>query len=509
MGCGSCGSGGGCSTKGCGSSGGCSSGGCNRLNTHNWMSDMPKADFGKMYDIIEVSFNNGSRKDFYRNTTLSYFDKGDMIAVESSVGFDVGSVTLTGEIVKLQMSKKGVKEKSEDIKRVLRKATEDDIAKWQENKPREQGILVRSRAILRELKLEMKLTEVELQADGKKAIFYYISDDRVDFRELIKIYANDFKVKVEMKQIGIRQEAAKVGGIGSCGRELCCSTWLTDFKAVSTLAARYQNLSINQTKLSGQCGRLKCCLNYELDTYMDALQHFPNNAEKIEIATGVAFLQKKDIFKNLMWYSMPGSTKQYPLTIDRVLEIKSLNAKGQKPAELGAEELEKKETTELSDAYVDLTGAISLKSLEKKNKSGNRNNKGNNGPSSRPQNGPRVPNAGNPQQSGAPTGDNKAPQNGTRPPNPNKPQQNGPRPANPNKPPQNGPAVSNTAKPPQNGPRPPRNNPPQNGPANVNGPKPTTPNSDANKPKPEGGNPKFKSNFGGKKPPKDNPPPAE
>ena len=211
----------------------------------------------------------------------------------------------------------------------------------------------------------MKIAEVEVQADGRKATFFYIADDRVDFRELIKLYAAEFKVKVEMRQIGARQEAGKVGGIGSCGRELCCSTWLTDFKSVNTNAARYQNLSINQTKLSGQCGRLKCCLNYELDTYMDALQFFPNDAEVLEVAKGRAFLVKKDIFKNLMWYSMADSNKQYPLSIETVKKIKEQNRQGIRPEELETVEVVSSKPKEVEPEYADLVGQISLNSLEK------------------------------------------------------------------------------------------------------------------------------------------------
>jgi hypothetical protein len=217
----------------------------------------------------------------------------------------------------------------------------------------------------RQLGLQMKLAEVEIQADGKKATFFYTADDRVDFRELIKLYAGEFKVKVEMRQIGPRQEAGKVGGIGSCGRELCCSTWLTDFKSVNTAAARYQNLSINQAKLSGQCGRLKCCLNYELDTYLDALQHFPNDADTLEIARGKAYLVKKDIFKNLMWYTLPDSTKQYPLTLKRVQEIKAMNRNGERPDDLQAVEVVSSKPREVEPEFVDVVGQISLRSLEK------------------------------------------------------------------------------------------------------------------------------------------------
>jgi hypothetical protein len=219
------------------------------------------------------------------------------------------------------------------------------------------------------------MAEVEIQADSRKATFFYIADDRVDFRELIKIYASEFRVKVEMKQIGARQEAGKVGGIGSCGRELCCSTWLTDFKSVNTNAARYQNLSINQTKLSGQCGRLKCCLNYELDTYLDALQHFPDDAEIIELAKGRAFLIKKDIFRNLMWYSLPDSTKHYPLSIESVKKIQDQNRQGIKPEALETVEIISGKLKEVEPEFVDVVGHITLKSLEKNSRSRRDNNR--------------------------------------------------------------------------------------------------------------------------------------
>jgi cell fate regulator YaaT (PSP1 superfamily) len=515
MGCGSCGT----KTKdgkpsGCKSNGGCSSGGCNRMNVHNWLNDLPVSDIGKPYPIIEVSFNHGSRKDFYKNTTVHFFEKGDFITVEGGPGFDVGTVSLTGELVKLQMAKRGIKEDSDEVKKILRISTAEEVQKMDEAKAKEKEMLIRARAVIAILKLDMKLTEVELQADSKKATFYYIAEDRVDYRELIKVYARDFNVKVEMKQIGIRQEAAKVGGIGSCGRELCCSTWLTDFKGVSTVAARYQNLSINQTKLSGQCGRLKCCLNYELDTYMDALKGFPDNADKLELAKGMAYLQKKDIFKMVMWYTLAGSNKQYPLSIDRVKEIKALNAKGEKPEDLGAVELELKKGVVAEEAYVDLVGAISLKSLEKAdrksksrnnnqgNKKPNPNNNANRGP--RPEgnankpanNGPLVVNADGsvgakptvqaPKQNKPQSNANNKPQ-GNRPPNqkPNPNQHKGPRPV--------GNAENNAA--PKAAPQ-------------ILAPKPAA-NPNAAAPKPAGessgkpqNNSKFKSDFGGKKPPK-------
>ena len=365
MGCGSCGSGKDGAPGGCQSHGSCSSGGCNRMNVHDWLANLPFSDPESGCRIVEISFNKGSRKDYFKNTTTYFFEKGDMVALEGVSGFDIGSVNLTGELVRLQLKKNNIKEDSADIKKILRRANETDINKWKETKAREKDVMIRSRAIARQLNLEMKVAEVEIQADGRKATFFYIADDRVDFRELIKIYAGEFKVKVEMKQIGARQEAGKVGGIGSCGRELCCSTWLTDFKSVNTNAARYQNLSINQTKLSGQCGRLKCCLNYELDTYLDALQNFPDDCDMIEVARSRAFLVKKDIFRNLMWYTMPESNKQYPLTIERVKKIKALNKQGIKPEELETVEVVSKKPVEVEPTYADVVGQISLKSLEK------------------------------------------------------------------------------------------------------------------------------------------------
>jgi len=362
MSCTNCGTG---TPNGCKSNGGCSTGGCNRMNTYDWLRNLPVADADSVCKVIEVSFNKGTRKDFFRNPMLQLFEKGDLISVEGVSGFDVGEVSLTGEIVRLQMKKRNVREDNPEMKKVLRRASDRDIDIWKQNKSREAEAVIRSRAIARQLKLDMKISQVEMQADGRKATFFYIADGRVDFRELIKVYASEFRVKVEMRQIGARQEAGKVGGIGSCGRELCCATWLTDFKSVNTAAARYQNLSINQTKLSGQCGRLKCCLNYELDTYLDALQHFPDDCESIQVAKGNAYLIKKDIFRNLMWYSLPESTKQYPLTIERVKKIKTLNMQGVIPEELEAVDITSSKPKEAEPEFVDVVGQISLRSLDK------------------------------------------------------------------------------------------------------------------------------------------------
>lgn len=414
MGCGS----GACGTSGapggCQSHGSCSTGGCNRMNVYDWLANLPFSDPESSCRVIEVSFNNGSRKDFFKNTTVHSYEKGDMIAVEGVSGFDVGMVNMTGELVRLQLKKNKVDEKDPEMKKILRRANETDLGKMKETKAREAQVLIRSRAIAKQLNLDMKMAEVEIQADGRKATFFYIADDRVDFRELIKIYAGEFKVKVEMRQIGARQEAGKVGGIGSCGRELCCSSWLSDFKSVNTNAARYQNLSINQSKLSGQCGRLKCCLNYELDTYLDALQFFPDDADMLEIERSRAFLVKKDIFKNLMWYTLPDSNKQFPLSLERVRKIKELNRQGIKPENLEPVEVATSKPKEIEPVYADLVGQISLKSLEKTSRKRREKERGPQQQGNRPQ----QQAGGNPQRQGG--GGNRPQQGQQAQPNQNR-----------------------------------------------------------------------------------------
>lgn len=420
MGCSSCGTNTGGKPNGCKSNGGCSTGGCNRMNVHDWLRNLPIADLDNTCRIIEVSFNKGSRKDYYRNATVHLFEKGDIVTVEGVSGFDAGEVSLSGELVRLQLKKKGVDEHNPEIKKILRRANDRDIELLKQNKSREPEALMRARSIARQLRLEMKLSEVEFQADGRKATFFYTADGRVDFRELIKAYAAEFKVKVEMKQIGTRQEAAKVGGIGSCGRELCCSTWLTSFKSVTTIAARYQNLSINQTKLSGQCGRLKCCLNYELDTYLDALQGFPDNADMLETVKGNALLVKKDIFRCMMWYTLPDSNRQYALSIDTVRKIKSMNYKGVKAETLESEEVVSNKPKEIEPEFVDVVGQISLRSLEKGDKKRRfKNNQGRDQRDQRENKGQRPPQlqAGpNQPKKGAPNPGNRQTNQGPRPP---------------------------------------------------------------------------------------------
>lgn len=306
------------------SSGGCSTGGCNKLNSFDWLSDIAMP--GKGYDVVEVKFKGG-RKEYYRNVHQLDLTTGDYVVVEMQSGFHLGAVSMQGELVRLQVKKRGVKI-NDDTKVIHRVATQKDLDRHEQAVLRDLPALYRSREIVRELKLNMKLSDVEFQSDNTKATFYYSSEERVDFRELIKMLAGEFKARIEMRQISLRQEAGRLGGIGSCGRELCCSTWLTDFKNIATSAARYQNLSLNPAKLSGQCGRLKCCLNYELDTYMDALRDIPAIEKPLETQKGRAWLQKTDIFRKLMWFGYSSESTWHPLPIARVTEILELNKQG-------------------------------------------------------------------------------------------------------------------------------------------------------------------------------------
>ena len=342
MGCGSCGTQGGCSPAGCKSNGGCSSGGCNKLNVYNWLSHTVMPDHYVPFDVVEIRFK-GSRKEFFRNANGLELYTGDTVVLESEMGYDVGQVSIDGELVRLQLKKKGIKENSESIKNIVRKATEKDYEKYLEAKSREVKVLERARTIALMMKLEMKLSDIEIQGDNKKVIFFYTAESRVDFRELIKRFAEEFKLRIEMHQIGYREEASRLGGIGSCGRELCCSTWLTDYKLVNTSAARYQNLSINMLKLSGQCGKLKCCLNYELDTYMEALDAFPKGKTvKVDTEVGTAIMVKTDILKRLTWFVYEDKHSWICMPLDTINSYIEMNAKGQKAPELVGEQVEPK-----------------------------------------------------------------------------------------------------------------------------------------------------------------------
>lgn len=329
-------------TAGCNNNGACGTGGCNKMNVFDWLSnmDMPTQD---RFDIVEIRFKNG-RKEFFRNSDKLMLTTGDAVVVEVPNGHHIGYISLQGELVRLQMQKKKVANDGE-IKKIYRIAHQKDLEKFEEVKKREMPTLYRTREIIRDLKLEMKLSDIEYQADNMKATFFYSADDRVDFRELIKLLAGEFKIRVEMRQISLRQEAGRLGGIGVCGRELCCATWLSEFKNVATSAARYQNLSLNPSKLSGQCGRLKCCLNYELETYMEALEDIPKVEAPLLTEKGEAVLQKTDIFRKIMWFGFKEENTWYPLNIQRVNHILQMNRDGKRPATLEIDIVEEKVTT--------------------------------------------------------------------------------------------------------------------------------------------------------------------
>ena len=378
MGCSGCSSGG-CGTlpNGCNNNGSCASGGCNQLNTFNWLSGMELPNGAARCDKVEVRFKN-SRKEFYQFDNSLDLHQGDLVTVEATSGYDVGIVSLSGELVRLQMEKKNVSFDSKEIKKINRKAEQAEVDKWQELQSLEKETMFTSRKIASEFKLDMKISDVEYQGDGSKATFYYTAEGRIDFRELIKKLADKFKVRIDMRQIGARQEAGRIGGIGSCGRELCCSTWLTDFRSVSTSAARYQQLSLNPLKLAGQCGKLKCCLNYELDTYMDALKEFPKGDVKLDTKKGRAYLQKTDIFIRTMWFVYKDDFNEFiPLSVDRVKEIIALNKEDKKPEDLKA--FIKTAPQEVLPDYENVVGQDSLTRFDKpKKKRGNNQNRNKN-----------------------------------------------------------------------------------------------------------------------------------
>ncbi|PHI19792.1 hypothetical protein CEQ90_11240 [Lewinellaceae bacterium SD302] len=352
------------SPRGCGSKGSCGTGSCNRLSTFDWLSHLGLDDSVPTH-FVEVSFKEGMSKGFYKLRPGSQVFTGDNVAVETKSGYDVGRVTLSGELVRLQMKKKRVQEKHVHHD-VLRVANFRDLERMFDARSREKETLVKSRAIVRTLGLDMKVSDVEWQGDGRKVTVYYTATKRVDFRELIRQFAHAFKTKIEMKQIGARQESARLGGIGSCGRELCCSTWLSDFKSVNTAAARYQNIAINQTKLSGQCGRLKCCLNYELDTYLEALEAFPKRADKLKTDQGLAILIKTDIFKQIMYYTYKENRGAlYAIPVKKVHEVIALNKAGETVSDLKSLEVVVK-SVEKEHVYEDVTGVVELKPLEKR-----------------------------------------------------------------------------------------------------------------------------------------------
>lgn len=377
MGCSNCSSGRGGLPAGCKNNGACSSGGCDKLPVFDWLANMAMPQGMPSYDIIEVRFKS-SRKEFYKIGDNKGLVVGDAVAVEASPGHDIGMVSMTGELVRLQLKKLGGLNEN-TFKTVYRKAKQSDLERWEEAIAKEKTTMMRARSIALELKLSMKISDVEYQGDGNKAIFYYTADERVDFRELIRHMADEFKVRIEMKQIGVRQESARLGGIGSCGRELCCSTWLRDFRSVNTSAARYQQLSLNPQKLAGQCGKLKCCLNYELDSYIDALKEFPDSNPRLETLKGFAFHQKTDIFRRVLFYSYtddPGNFIAIP--VERVKYIMKLNENGEKPDAL----LSEREKTILvkQPDYENVVGQDSLTRFDQKKSKKKKKRKPNNKP---------------------------------------------------------------------------------------------------------------------------------
>ncbi|MCX2681215.1 regulatory iron-sulfur-containing complex subunit RicT [Galbibacter sp. EGI 63066] len=380
MGCSSCSTGKDGQPRGCKNNGTCGTDGCNKLTVFDWLSNMTLPNGQEPFDCVEVRFKN-SRKEFFRNKDNLTLSIGDIVATEASPGHDVGMVTLVGELVKVQMKKKRVEYTDENLPKIYRKASQKDIDIWQAARDREASVQKRSRELAIRLQLQMKISDVEFQGDGSKATFYYTAEERVDFRQLIKDMARAFNTRIEMRQIGYRQEAARLGGVGSCGRELCCSTWLTDFRSVNTASARYQQLSLNPQKLAGQCGKLKCCLNYELDAYLDALKDFPNQDERLKTKKGEAVCQKVDIFKGLMWYAYEGEwANWFVFTTDQANEIIQLNKKKQIVTSLEEYALDLSNDTKTE--FENVVGQDSLTRFDRpKNKKGrnkrrrNKNNK--------------------------------------------------------------------------------------------------------------------------------------
>ena len=369
MGCTSCSTGKDGQPKGCKNNGTCGTDSCNKLTVFDWLANMTLPNGATPFNWVEVRFKNG-RKVYYKNLENLTLSIGDVVATQAASGHDIGMVTLSGELVKVQMKRKKISETPEEVFKVYRKASQRDIDIWVEARDKEEPMKVKARQFAIDLRLKMKISDIEFQGDASKATFYYTADERVDFRELIKLFAREFRTRIEMKQVGLRQEAARLGGIGSCGRELCCSTWLTDFRSVSTSAARYQQLSLNPLKLAGQCGKLKCCLNYELDSYLDALKAFPKTEVKLRTEKGTAVCQKTDIFKGHMWYAYEGEWMNWhKLTTAQANEIIAANAKKEK-----VESLEDYASELIEETKVDFENVVGQDSLTRfdKPKSNNR-----------------------------------------------------------------------------------------------------------------------------------------
>ena len=500
MACTSCGTKAGGTPGGCKSNGTCGTSGCNALNVYDWFKDMDLPTGYKAFNVVEVRFK-GSRKEFFRNTNNLDLFTGDYVCVDSSIGFDIGTVSATGEIVRLQLKKYRVREDSDEMHGIQRVASERDMERREEAKSKEDQTLERARTIAFSLNLQMKISDIEIQGDGRKAIFFYTAETRVDFRELIKRYADEFKVKIEMRHISYREEASRLGGTGVCGRELCCSTWLTDYKQVNTGAARVQNLSINMEKLAGQCGRLKCCLNFELDQYVESTDAFPKaKIVRLDTINGMAYARKTDILKKLMWFSYDDNQTWVALPVDKVNEVMEENKNGKQSAALqdlapASAVLEKVGTT-MEDRNNDFIGNSELLSddefaLKKRGpekgdqRNGDRRKGGND---RRPDNrGPRPDNRGpRPEGGPRPAGDNRGPRPDNRGPRP----EGGPRPAGENR----GPRPDNRGPRPEGGPRPVGENrgprPDNRGPRPEGGPRPVGENRGPRPdrgPRPEGG----------------------
>ncbi len=500
MACTSCGTKSGGTPGGCKSNGTCGTSGCNALNVYDWFRDMDLPSGQKPFNVVEVRFK-GSRKEFYRNTNNLELYTGDYVCVESSIGFDIGTVSATGEIVRLQLKKYRVREDSEEMRGIQRVASEKDLERRTEAKSKEDQTLERARTIAFSLNLQMKISDIEIQGDGRKAIFFYTAESRVDFRELIKRYADEFKVKIEMRHISYREEASRLGGTGVCGRELCCSTWLTDYKQVNTGAARVQNLSINMEKLAGQCGRLKCCLNYELDQYVEAIDAFPKaKVVKLDTVMGVAYARKTDILKKLMWFSYDDNQTWVALPVATVNEVMEENRNGKQSPALqdlapasaildkvnGANQDQNNDFIGNNELLQDDEFALKKRGPEKRDGGRGNNDRRKGGNDRRPENrGPRPDNRG-PRPEGQnrgprPEGQERGPRpEGARPENRGpRPDNRGPRPEGQNR----GPRPEGQER----GPRPEGTRPENRGPRPDNrGPRPEGQNRG---PRPEGARP--------------------
>jgi len=392
MACNSCATGNDGQPKGCKNNGTCGTDSCNKLTVFDWLANMSLPNGQDPFIGVEVRFKNG-RKLYYKNTDNLTLSIGDIVATQAKSGHDIGMVTLTGELVRVQMKRKKVNlEDAENVLKIYRKASQKDIDIWSASRDKEEPMKVKARQFAIDLNLKMKISDIEFQGDGSKATFYYTAEERVDFRELIKVFAREFRTRIEMKQVGFRQEAARLGGIGSCGRELCCSTWLTDFRSVSTSAARYQQLSLNPLKLAGQCGKLKCCLNYELDSYLDALKAFPKSDIKLYTEKGNAVCQKTDIFKGLMWYAYEGEWMNWHvITTAQANEIIAKNKQKEKVASL--EEYAVEHIQDTKNEFENVVGQDSLTRFDSPKSNKKRKNNRNNNNKNRNRNRNQKPNA--------------------------------------------------------------------------------------------------------------------